>query len=700
MTMTHSNTPPSTHGAKSAKALLIEGFHYFDNKPNGFGHSILLLYCSWIANNTMSNPNEAIVIADSDDEPVVVVGTNNNNTFGGNEEQLGRDPRSAIEICDDDDDDSSDDNVVMSIPSMQNRFHHQEQQVVDPRVAITSSSYPTTTTTSPQPPQKKKRKTLSPEVALALERYFDGVSKEPSSPRSSLAAAAAAAGETATMTPIQKGQPPPSHHQHREEIVLSSDTSDEEASSASAGGDDRVAWHDLPAEHADAHTMILDQGGKSGEVRRQAAVAAAAARHEREGSASSSSEEEESENDHDRHRPMASTNYSSNRKSKPPVKLPNIASAVPPAARKQQERGGGPSFEDYASDITDNSNDKKPRAQHSQPRHSSRPRRPPRYLDDDDDNDDSPLEDRKMPAYPTATRSRRKSVVGGSRASMVEEEDADYPTALRHHVEETLRQVRKAHTLSSKELLKQFLIAKNKLLQGGKPRRVQPLPNYRRLPFVENQPLDSSYLRHEDYPLPRDSHHTVFMRKHFSSATTEKDDEEGDDKNKAAPPSPCLSSASTVDGSDSLDGEELSPSKKKYAKQIAEFRLEDSIGVGYEEDEMDAEIDKVLEASKDTKFKHQRVHEYLAILINVDTKRVTKRWQKINGIEEPRRQHNSPYEEVMSSFRDLFCRRCQIFDCNLHGLQDDYDPAIQLELAVRLENSGYWKVCTTSVCIL
>ena len=103
---------------------------------------------------------------------------------------------------------------------------------------------------------------------------------------------------------------------------------------------------------------------------------------------------------------------------------------------------------------------------------------------------------------------------------------------------------------------------------------------------------------------------------------------------------------------------------------------------------------EILKLLKESEYNRQKIQEYLALLLQVDIDRVAKGWEKDKEVEEPRRQHATQYEEVMSSFRDLFCRRCLIFDCNLHGLQDDYPPDIQVELAIRLENSGYWKVST------
>mmetsp|Transcript_9861 Transcript_9861/g.22066 ORF Transcript_9861/g.22066 Transcript_9861/m.22066 type:complete len:849 (-) Transcript_9861:157-2703(-) len=50
----------------------------------------------------------------------------------------------------------------------------------------------------------------------------------------------------------------------------------------------------------------------------------------------------------------------------------------------------------------------------------------------------------------------------------------------------------------------------------------------------------------------------------------------------------------------------------------------------------------------------------------------------------------SSYEEVMDSYRNLFCRRCCIYDCNTHGNLPKPNIHLQGELAVQREKDGYW----------
>jgi len=49
------------------------------------------------------------------------------------------------------------------------------------------------------------------------------------------------------------------------------------------------------------------------------------------------------------------------------------------------------------------------------------------------------------------------------------------------------------------------------------------------------------------------------------------------------------------------------------------------------------------------------------------------------------------YEEVMDSYRNLFCRRCFIYDCNVHGNIPKPSIEVQGELAVQREKEGFWE---------
>jgi hypothetical protein len=124
----------------------------------------------------------------------------------------------------------------------------------------------------------------------------------------------------------------------------------------------------------------------------------------------------------------------------------------------------------------------------------------------------------------------------------------------------------------------------------------------------------------------------------------------------------------------------------------------EKIGVGYEEGETDEEVDQVLERLRHLSHDRKQVHEHLALLLQEDVERIQKRFEKANNKQEPRRLHDTPYKNIMSSFRDLFCRRCLTYDCNYHGLAEDVCPTVQAEIAVQREASGYWRVSITAVC--
>lgn len=49
------------------------------------------------------------------------------------------------------------------------------------------------------------------------------------------------------------------------------------------------------------------------------------------------------------------------------------------------------------------------------------------------------------------------------------------------------------------------------------------------------------------------------------------------------------------------------------------------------------------------------------------------------------------YEDLMDSYRGLFCRRCFTYDCNFHGNLEKPDVELQGELAVQKELDGHWE---------
>ena len=51
----------------------------------------------------------------------------------------------------------------------------------------------------------------------------------------------------------------------------------------------------------------------------------------------------------------------------------------------------------------------------------------------------------------------------------------------------------------------------------------------------------------------------------------------------------------------------------------------------------------------------------------------------------------TPYLEAMDSYRNLFCRRCFTYDCNMHGNLPKADAQLQCNLAGSREREGYWE---------
>jgi len=65
---------------------------------------------------------------------------------------------------------------------------------------------------------------------------------------------------------------------------------------------------------------------------------------------------------------------------------------------------------------------------------------------------------------------------------------------------------------------------------------------------------------------------------------------------------------------------------------------------------------------------------------------------------DPKEAAVPPYESIMDSYRDLLCRRCFTYDCNIHGNLPKANLRLLGELAVQKELDGHWKEVSIHSC--
>jgi hypothetical protein len=119
---------------------------------------------------------------------------------------------------------------------------------------------------------------------------------------------------------------------------------------------------------------------------------------------------------------------------------------------------------------------------------------------------------------------------------------------------------------------------------------------------------------------------------------------------------------------------------------------------------IDETLRRVLESVADTSsnIPTECILSIVAKVTNESIDRIRARYEVITESEQVADNTQMESEDVdktldtkflmaMDSYRQLWCRRCYTYDCNLHGLRDKQSPNVQLEQAMRKEASNFWQ---------
>jgi hypothetical protein len=78
-------------------------------------------------------------------------------------------------------------------------------------------------------------------------------------------------------------------------------------------------------------------------------------------------------------------------------------------------------------------------------------------------------------------------------------------------------------------------------------------------------------------------------------------------------------------------------------------------------------------------------------------RRIQDRFQKLitkhhetEANESSTKDSHLLFLDTMDSYRKLWCRRCYVYDCNLHAVHDKMSHDVQQKLALRKEHNGHW----------
>jgi hypothetical protein len=209
--------------------------------------------------------------------------------------------------------------------------------------------------------------------------------------------------------------------------------------------------------------------------------------------------------------------------------------------------------------------------------------------------------------------------------------------------------------------LRNALRAKNEMLCAVKD-NTSPSKDHPLLRYVGGDALDSTHLQEVDHPLPEDKVATIYLQNNFG--------EFGDD------------SIANLDEGDNAVNNSQSEGVQKTDRRRP----------GYEKDERIKKIKAVVQRLWSLiLIDPSEVYEHLAALLHEDVSVVENVAEELKKTEPPKKKLG-PYETVMSSFQELLCARCFRYDCGLHGLAEHYSSDLAAEVAMKKEESGFWKV--------
>lgn len=122
-------------------------------------------------------------------------------------------------------------------------------------------------------------------------------------------------------------------------------------------------------------------------------------------------------------------------------------------------------------------------------------------------------------------------------------------------------------------------------------------------------------------------------------------------------------------------------------------------GPEYVQNQNSVIIDEVLKRMKEETEITPAILEALAdIMDEEDDEKVQKRWHDIQNApavepkKKPAKTSPKTYEDAMDTYGRVFCRRCYIYDCNMHQFKDERpDLNLQYELSTQLERDGHWE---------